>query len=107
MSPGASKKKKNISKLNQSDDKLEIVSSDEDKLKGKEVTLKDSDEEEEKDSLSEKKTLKAHKENTNENIQNDSEKLNVEESRSGRKRKLTEKARQHELSFKRQKVSRS
>jgi response regulator of citrate/malate metabolism len=54
------------------------------------------------------KTLKSLKENHNQNTRSSTASaiaLSVEESRSGRKRKLTEKAREHELTVKRQKVS--
>ena len=50
-----------------------------------------------------KKAPKTLKENNSQNAAN--VEISVEESRSGRKRKLTEKAREHELSVKRQKVN--
>lgn len=55
------------------------------------------------------KKKKALKENNSQNTRSNSTptpvELTVEESRSGRKRKLTEKAREHELTVKRQKVN--
>ncbi|XP_014215335.1 mucin-4 isoform X2 [Copidosoma floridanum] len=55
----------------------------------------------------ESKTPKQQKENIHNTRSSDSVELGIEESRSGRKRKLTEKAREHELSVKRQKVIKS
>ncbi|XP_058805115.1 uncharacterized protein LOC131672128 [Phymastichus coffea] len=58
------------------------------------------------DENSQKKTKKPQNENS-QNTRNSAEikvEIGIEESRSGRKRKLTEKAREHELAVKRQKV---
>lgn len=84
-------------------DVLESKSVDEIKT---EIISLDSAEEE---SPKKDKTPKALKENNNQNMRSTATTeaivdLGVEESRSGRKRKLTEKAREHELSVKRQKV---
>lgn len=81
------------------------------KLVTEEVQLKPTEDEEiisvdsaEEDSP--KKTKKPQKENS-QNTRNSTEikvETGIDESRSGRKRKLTEKAREHELAVKRQKV---
>ncbi|OXU18538.1 hypothetical protein TSAR_008165 [Trichomalopsis sarcophagae] len=76
-----------------------------DEIKTEIISLDSAEEESPKKS----KTPKALKENNNQNMHRAATDtviidLGVEESRSGRKRKLTEKAREHELSVKRQKV---